>query len=162
MMNPHSIAAVVLSIALTGCTTTTVSSNRPAVPETDGPRTVEHAVASDPCAAHLHDIAGAMLLYFAIHRDLPKSLDDLKSLTDFESPLDSTCPASKQTYVYVPGGLETPGKSKFIILHDAAPSHRGSRWCILIEPAKGRAAPSMEVLQVPEPIFRGYLPRNAN
>ncbi len=157
-MKAHTLIGIGFSIALAGCTTTIVSNNRPAVASEDGPRTVDHAVASDPCAAHLHDISGAMLLYYAVNRELPKSLDDLKSMADFDAPLDLNCPTSKETYTYVPGGLETPGKSKFIILHDASPAHGGGRWCILMEPAKGRAAPSMEVLLIPEPIFRGYLP----
>jgi len=157
-MNARTILSIAGLLALAGCVTTTVSSDRPAVPAVEGPSSVEHAVASDPCASHLHDISGAMLMYYAINRELPAKLEDLKPLADLDQALDFTCPLSHQPYVYVPGGLETAGRSKIIILHDAAPSHAGKRWCILMEPAKGKSAPSMEVLLVPEPIFLGYQP----
>ena len=99
-----------------------------------------------------------MLGYYAVYKQLPDKLDDLKALADVDEPLEFSCPKSHQPYVYVPGGLEVAGRPKRIVLHDATPAHDGGRWCILMEPATGKNPPSMEVLLVPEPIFRGYVP----
>ncbi|CAN5619174.1 hypothetical protein BH10PLA1_BH10PLA1_13220 [soil metagenome] len=158
------ILCVALLTLIAGCVTTTTSppplvTKQPAVPGSYSP---EQAIASDPCAARLHEISGAILSYYAIERHLPATLADAKSvydgLGDSPQPLDLNCPVQHQPYVYVPQGLATPGNDKRIILHDPAPNADGQRWCAFMAlGAGGGASQSVEVLLVPEAIFRGYV-----
>lgn len=135
------------------------ASNRPMVPlSSDGSISADQAIAADPCAARLHDIEGAMLLYYAIYKKLPEKLTDLAPLADFDAPLVFTCPASGLPYGYDPQGLRSPGKSKQILVYDPTPVHDGRRWCIFTSPAGPGASRSMEVLAVTDPFFRGYQP----
>jgi hypothetical protein len=112
----------------------------------------------EPCAARLQDVEGAMLMYWAVNRHLPEKLDELKEFADVGTELNFTCPASGLPYVYAPGGLQSAGRPKRIIMHDATPAHDGKRWCILMAPIKPGQAPYMEVLQMPDALFRTYLP----
>ena len=116
----------------------------------------DQIVANDPCATRLHDIAGALLVYYALNKELPKKLDDLRAMADLDQELNFKCPVSGLTYTYVPGGLGIVGRNKRIIVHDSFPSHDGRRWCIFMSPAKPGAAQSVEVLEVQEGIFRTY------
>jgi hypothetical protein len=121
--------------------------------------TPDEAVNSDPCAIRLHDIAGDLLLYYAVNKRLPERLEDLRSLGADETEPDFTCPLTHQPYVYVPNGLIGPGESKRIIVYDAIPAHNGKRFCILMPiHDKPGAAQSVEVLAVPEARFSTYLP----
>jgi hypothetical protein len=106
----------------------------------------------------LQDIEGAMLLYYAVNRHLPEKLDELKEFADVGTELNFTCPVSGQPYVYAPGGLQSAGRNKRIIMHDATAAHDGKRWCILMAPIKPGQAPYMEVLQMTDAMFRTYLP----
>ncbi len=127
------------------------------ISELSPPGSADQAVGSDPCAARLHDIAGAMLFYFALNKHLPASLSDLQALSDFDNPLVFACPHSQQPYVYVPEGLRSVNRPKLIILHDPVPRD-GKRMCILIQPTGPGAAQSLEVVNLPEPLFLAYQP----
>jgi hypothetical protein len=120
--------------------------------------TPEQQAAVDPCALRLQDICGAMLTNYIIHRSLPEKLDDLKTLADVGTDLKFTCPVSNLPYVYIPAGLQSMGRTKRIVLHDAEPSHDGNRWCVLMAPIRGGKAPYLEVILVPPNLFRTYLP----
>jgi hypothetical protein len=99
------------------------SVNVPPAPETDG------------CAARLHDISGLLLLYYAIHRNLPEQLDELKPLANPGTEVSFTCPVSHQPYVYVPGGLTVPSnQQRFLVLYDSTPAHGGFHWGITAAP----------------------------
>src|SRR4029079_15400995 len=39
---------------------------------------------ADPCANRLHDICGALLLYYAVYRQLPGQLNELSRVPGFE------------------------------------------------------------------------------
>ena len=126
---------------------------------TGRPLTPDEAVLSDPCAIQLHDISGALLMYYALHRRLPDQLDQITPLADIDTPLNFKCPVSHLEYLYSPTGLIAPGKSKRIIVYDAAPAHHGNRWCIVMAmQSREGAAQSMDVISVPEAVFRTYLP----
>lgn len=123
------------------------------------PVSVDEAVASDPCALRLHDISGALLMYYMLHREMPAKLDDLRSVQDIDQNLQFTCPASGLPYGYSPQGLSAPGRKKLILVHDSTPSHRGIRWCILAPSVKPGEAVSLEVLPLTEPVFLSYQPK---
>jgi hypothetical protein len=109
------------------------------------------------CANQLHDIAGAMILYYSLHKAMPAKLEDLKSLADADAPLKFTCPKSGETYGYSPGGLVAPGKSASIVVYDASPAHHGYRWCILVEPSSSGAIVTT-VSAIEEKLFEQYSP----
>jgi len=118
----------------------------------------ETAVRSAPCAARLQNIGGTLLLYYATHQQMPTRLDDLKPLADMDEPLELSCPVSKKAYLYSPTGLAAVGKDKRIVVYDPEPSHEGRRWCLFMIPAKPGQALAVEVLEVPEGLFRTFLP----
>lgn len=162
------VMAMLVLIVAEGCRSTSTVQTR-ATPQTISlsasdltagqTLTPEEAVNSDPCAIRLHDIAGDLLLYYAVNKRLPERLEDLHSLGADETESNFTCPLTHQPYVYVPSGLIGPGESKRIIVYDALPAHNGKRWCILMPiHDKPGAAQSVEVLAVPEATFDTYLP----
>jgi hypothetical protein len=123
------------------------------------PLTPDAMRAIDPCAERLQDIEGALLNYFLLNKHLPQKLDELKSLADFGTQLNFTCPVSKKPYVYSPAGLEAAGRAKRIYVHDPEPSHEGGkRWCIMMPPVRPGQQPFMEVLLLDDKDFRSYLP----
>src|SRR5205823_6637241 len=111
----------------------------------------------------LQDIEGALIAYWAVHHDMPAKLVDLAPFADTGTELKFTCPVSNQPYVYVPVGLQSAGRTKRIVVHDATPAHDGNRLCILMAPLPHTKnwqspIPYFEVLPVPENLFRTYLP----
>jgi hypothetical protein len=125
------------------------------------PPPIDQTLKSDPCAARLHAISGAMLEYFALHNRLPVALEELEPLADLDQPLNFACPDSGQPYVYVPAGLQAPDDAKRIVLHDPTPNRMGLRWVILMQKPRGRQPAAMWVVSLTEPLFRAYTPAPA-
>ena len=171
------VACWAVTAGLVGCVTTT-SKSVPMTPSDPPPRattpadarateaavdtgpvlTPDQAVSTDASAARLHDISGAMLVYVALHRRLPPSLDALRPLADPGTDLPVVAP-SGQPYLYTPVGLTAMGATKRIIVADPTPSPTGTRACILVPPpGAAGAALSMEVVTIPEATFRAYSP----
>jgi hypothetical protein len=120
---------------------------------TGQPISPEELTSKDRCPARLHDIEGAMLEYYAFHRELPPTLNDLHSV---EPTIELTCPESHLPYVYVPAGLRKPGGTRRIVLHDPVHHADGTRWCIMfVDTLPGKGLQTL-VVQLPEPLFRGY------
>ncbi len=86
----------------------------------------------DPCADRLHDISGHLLLYYSLERQLPQTLDELRAEADPGVVPPFTCPVSGKLYLYHPKGLQVPGRPGRLVLCDAAPTHSGMRWGIVI------------------------------
>ncbi len=151
-------AASVLTAS--ACVTTTVTSPAPVVTvESAGPAmTPEEAVQSEPCAVQLQNICGLMLLYYSVHKQMPMQLEDLQPLAGADSPLPLNCPVANQPYVYVPQGLFTAGKTRRIIVFDASPAHHNCRWCIFIDDSNPKGALLLDVVLVPEELFKTYQP----
>jgi hypothetical protein len=165
-----SFACVIAALALPACKSTTDSTPPPPRPvvrvngeqfpgnPAEKPQPIEQALKSDPCAARLHAISGAMLEYYALHNRLPATLQDLQSLADLDQPLQFTCTESGEPYVYVPAGLQSPDETRRIILHDPVPDRSGLRWVILMQKPRGRQPAAMWVVSLTDPLFRGYTP----
>ncbi len=115
----------------------------------------EAVVATDTCASRLQDIGEALLLYYSVNKHLPAQLEELKS--ESGTPLNFTCPQSGKPYLYISSGLAAVSHDKRIIICDSTPSHNGKRWCIFMPPPRPGQAVSMEVLEVPEGLYRTYL-----
>jgi hypothetical protein len=119
----------------------------------------DKTLATDPCAVRLHDIGGAMLLYYAINKSLPARLEDISPLADADAPLNFTCPVSGLPYEYMPGGLILEGRRRRIVVCDPTPAHDGKRWCLFMaNETRPGAAQSVEVLPLPEETFAKYHP----
>jgi hypothetical protein len=110
---------------------------------------------TDPCAARMHALEGAMLFYYAVHHKMPEKLEDLKGSQDFDQELAFTCPKSNEPYGYVPGGLAAPGKQMRIVVYDASPVHNGFRWCVMVSPSKPGSI-TVDVIPLAESVFRNY------
>jgi hypothetical protein len=119
---------------------------------------IDQALKSDPCAARLHDISGAMLEYYALHNRLPPALQNLASLADLDQPLNFTCPETGLPYTYVPAGLASPTDPRLIIAHDAEPHRSGQRWVILLQKPKGRQPALMWVVPMTDADFKSHTP----
>ena len=66
---------ILLIFLLIGCTSDEQSrAQKPARP---GGNSLSN---TDPCAMRMHDISGALLFYYAMHHELPKSIDELRHL----------------------------------------------------------------------------------
>lgn len=110
----------------------------------------------EPCATRLHDVAGVMLLYYALHKRLPAELDELHAIADLDQALDFTCPASGRPYVYTPAGLRFPGKDERLVLYDVEAAHDGARWGVLAAPPKGERPAAMWAVRLPDEVFNVY------
>lgn len=110
----------------------------------------------DRCAGRLHDMAGAMLFYYALHKQLPAKLEELRGVADVDQQLDFTCSQTGEPYVYNPQGLEFAGRQERLVVYDAKPVHGGSRWGILAARPRGRDPAAMWVVRLPESIFLQY------
>jgi hypothetical protein len=130
--------AVACLVVLAGCTT--VSS-----PVREG-----GPPAADPCAARLHTLSGALLLYHSGHGRLPDSLEALAELDD--SP-PAVCPASGERYVYRPEGIALPGGAGRVVLFDATPCHSGGGWGVVVT---NESPLTMRVIWFDEAMMRSF------
>lgn len=140
-------AVLFLTAVLAGCQT------KPA----DNPSPSGMAAVTDPCATQLHDIAGDILLYYALNKRMPAELTDLQTVADADTPLHFECPVSGLRYLYYPLGLMSPDGMGAIIVCDPTPAHDGKRWCIVEGVAHGKSL-SLDVEELPEAIFRQFGP----
>ena len=107
-------------------------------------------------AEQLHNLIGPILQYYVLNRQLPPTLEDVKPLGDILSPVELTCPESKQPYVYVPQGLAHEKQKNLILVHDASAVHKSRRWCITIAPHEPGQPITLEVVDIPEVFFLTY------
>jgi len=120
-----------------------------------GTPAAEQAANTDPCATQLHDIAGAILFYYALNKRMPLQLSDLETVADMDTPLRFSCPVSGLPYLYYPEGLISPDGMGAIIVCDATPAHDGKRWCIIEGVAKGKTL-SLQVEELTEDVFNPF------
>jgi hypothetical protein len=113
----------------------------------------------DACATRLQDsICEALMFYYLKHHQLPDRLEDLRQLPGFAN-IELTCPVSKLPYVYNPIGIMTPNNDPRLICYDAAPSHSGMRWAIVMIEPQGSVPLTLKVVGVPENRFTLTMPR---
>jgi hypothetical protein len=154
----------VVTSALAGCAAPTskksgkpsqvpVATSQPSAESAPRTGTSSKLTLHDPCSSRLHDICGPLLLYYATHAQLPKSLDELKQVPGFESLTDYTCPVSNKPYVYNPKGVRGPNISQIAVIYDPEPTHNGYRWAIAIEEPAGNAPLQAKVVAWPESRF---------
>lgn len=148
----HLVVAVVCAVVLPGCAPGT--GGNPSRPPSDTPGQTSASLSNtDPCAMRLHDISGAILLYFLEHRDLPPTLDDLPELPGIGKVAELMCPESGAKYLYNPAGLARDPQGLMVILADAVSAHAGMRWCISIEEPRPGAPLITRVVALPPSAF---------
>ena len=116
----------------------------------------------DASAESLHEIAGALMMYYQFHRSLPERLEDLQSLPGIGENLQFTSASSGKHFIYVPNGLKSLGRPKRILAYDPDPSDLtpdGIRWCVLAPPFNpGQPTQTIEAIPMPTHEFVSYLP----
>jgi hypothetical protein len=138
------VFVVACAIIAGGCRSTPHKSARASTKTLD--------VNTDPCAMRLHEISGALLLYFATHRDLPPTIEALEKAPGATDAGPLVCPVSNLPYLYLPAGLPAPDRESLIVLADAQPSHAGMRWAVtILPPANGPLI--AKVVPIPESQF---------
>ena len=158
----HAIFIVPVAFALTACqsqTTVTAGGHTRVVSNNATEKmSLDQAIGTDPCAERLRDIEGALLMYYALHKQMPPSLQELAPLADLDTPLNFTSPVTGAPFGYNAAGMPAPGRSKRIIVYETVPEHVGKRWCIRMPLTDPTAAQSAEVVEIPEADFGNYLP----
>lgn len=136
------VTLALLAVAVGGCTT-------PAEPVRAAPAEILGA-SLDPCADRLHEIGGQLLVYYAIHKELPGRLEDLNAGRPPGERLSFVCPQNGKAYVYDPQGIEVEGVTGCVIVYDAEPIHTNMRWCLTFEePCPGHRLAS-DVIRLPD------------
>jgi len=128
--------------------------------------------ATDPCAAQLQDICEALLMYYAVKRELPQSLDQLAPYASAGTQLQFKCPVSGEPYVYNRNGpllshslylADNTGRSVnvanqvslgHLVIYDASPAHKGERWAIVFGKDTRGTTPVASPFRIPEKVFQ--------
>lgn len=108
---------------------------------------------TDPSAMKLHDIEGALLMYYALNKRLPDRFEQLQPLADVDTPLDLTCPGSDKPYVYTADGIKLQDREARIVVYEPAPLHSGYRLTIVINEPTPLKPLVAEVVAMPESFF---------
>ena len=96
----------------------------------------------------LHEVCGALLLYYNAHHALPPDVEAIEQIP-MQLPGaggidvgDMTCPVSHRPYIYIPAGVAaSPDSAERVVLYDATPAHGGMRLgVIILPPAANRPA----------------------
>ena len=150
LMLHRSSIAVLLIVAAAGC-----AGNKPRAATANAKVPVAPITNLDACAMRLHDISGALLMYYQKYHRLPEKLDELRQLPEFPDLPEFACPVSKQAYVYIPTGISSPQEGSRIVLHDATPAHDHHRWAVSItEPTTPGMPLVSKVIALPASGFR--------
>lgn len=111
---------------------------------------------SDLSSERLHEIEGALLLFYSAHGRPPAELSELQESPDPDVPLSLVSPVKNKPYVYIRGGLQSPGKSLRIYVYDPTPLPDGSLRCLLMPEFKRGTPSTSQVLLVPPEVFKTY------
>ena len=168
MMTGRLIAAVLLgAVSLAGCgapskqSASSRGSTAAAAATQPAPAQTGRLTVNDPCPTLLHDLCGPMLLYLTSNYRLPERLDELRQMPGAERIGEFTCPTSKRPYVYNPSGVIGANVSQRAVVYDAAPTHGGYRWAIIVKEATPNAPFIAEVAAWPESRFARTVPADA-
>jgi hypothetical protein len=118
----------------------------------------DEILGTDPTAIRLQDIAGDFLLYMRIYKQMPPTLEDLRTIDNQMPAAALVSPGSGQLYVYVPAGLWLTGHSEHIVVYDPALTKQSKRWCLFLGPPHPNGSFSVDVVALPESIFQQYKP----
>jgi hypothetical protein len=106
---------------------------------------------ADACATKLEFVCERLLQYYASHRALPPTIEELR--TSVATDVDLKCPLSNVAYVYNPHGVRLGETRWRIVLWDASPVHSGMRWGIGLGETIRGGAMEAQVLALPPQQF---------
>ena len=121
--------------------------------------TPDEVLGTDPSAMRLQDIGGDFLLYMRINKQMPATLEDLRTVDDQGNAATFNSPASGQPYLYVPSGLWLAGHSQDIVVYDPSLTRQSKRWCLFLGAPQANGSVSVDVVALPESVFRQYKPK---
>ena len=153
------LIACVVAAGLSGCVPSKPTVSRASgPPESQGPvefhpPTPPALSNTDPCAMRLHDLCGALLMYYFTNGRLPERLEDLAALPGDTEALNFTCPVSGKPYAYSYEGIRIPEQKTRVIIYDPTPAHLGMRWAVIIEEPERDKALITDVRALPESFF---------
>lgn len=156
----RSFAVAVCGLLIAGCNAAREPGVQPdarfkqgAADDVDAVQAMPTLSNTDPCAMRLHDLCGALLLYSFEHNGaLPARLEELSASPSGE-PLAFACPVSHRPYVYAEDGIRILDSRKRVIVYDAAPSHAGVRWAVVIDEPQPDKPLVTDVRPFPESFF---------
>ena len=94
------------------------------------------SVQFDACSERLHDVCGRLLAYYAAHKKLPPTVEELAASSSAPRP-PLVCPVSNKPYVNNATGLRIPSRQGRLVLYDAEATHSAMRWGILVSTPAG-------------------------
>jgi hypothetical protein len=96
----------------------------------------------------------ALLIYVETNRQLPPTLEDLRSVAGNDLQLLSP---GGRPYIYVPAGLPSPTSLKRMMVYDQDSLAGGRHWCILFSDFKPGGVLVSEVVDLSSAAFQSYL-----
>lgn len=119
----------------------------------------ERLTINDPCPTRLHDLCGPLLVYLTTNYRLPEHLDELREMPGAPQSIgEFACATSNQPYVYNPAGIIGANVAQRAVIYDAAPTHGGYRWAIVLKEATPNGPFIAEVVAWPESRFPNSAP----
>ncbi|MEX0775583.1 MAG: hypothetical protein WD042_07690 [Phycisphaeraceae bacterium] len=91
----------------------------------------------NPVALRLHDLAGPLLEYFAVYRQFPAALEDLRTARIVSSDAVLTDPSSGLRFAYTPDGPTVPGYTGRLLASQSDRSDPRGVWVLLVSQPKG-------------------------
>lgn len=146
-------AAVCAVIVVAGCGSPSTTATRDAKQPTTRPTLSPEATGVVDCSARLHDVSGALLLYYFTYRRLPARLDEVNTFPGADETIPLTCPTSGLPYVYDRDGIQLAEKHTRVIVYDPTPSHGGRRMAIRFSEPTDDKAIVVDVIALPESFF---------
>lgn len=107
-------------------------------------------IAANPCAAHLHDLAGMLLTYQALKGSFPERLADLKKIDPTLTEAAWRCPKTGTVYGYSLRGVPAPKANANIIVWETQPCLKGVYWVILRVKPNETGAHDLRVAPLPD------------
>jgi hypothetical protein len=135
----------VLTLALCGLTTG-CAAQKPVDQATLAELQIDADV-TDPTAEALHDLAGQLLMYEAVHHKLPATLAELKRGDGLLAAVD---PASNLPFVYTPDSARQPKLPGRIVICQPRDQGPAGRWALLLNDLGNQGKVITYVQRVPE------------
>src|SRR5438067_5520126 len=115
----------VVAVLIGGCRNSPSASNTRATPVEDQDQRL--AGGTHACADRLHEIAGAMLLYYSVNHRMAATLEELGKSPGGENIGVASCPVSGKKYAYEPEGVIGPDGISRVVVYDVDAVHGGLR-----------------------------------
>ncbi len=139
-------------MAINGCVTSPAPQRAVAPPR---PAAAGGNINTDPTSIYLHDLAGALLVYYSQYGQLPARLEDVAGQGPDALKDPAIDPATRQRFFYDPRGVPIMlnGSAARVIVYQLTPSGPQGRWSLMFTLAHG-GIPELGVQRLPASLFR--------